>query len=140
MTASMALMAAASEHALLLCCVGGSAARAEWVRGGGIAPASADWPPPASSSMGRLAPTTASGGSNGEPAREGAQGAGERWKGGGWSILRRIPGPRQPDKCALGLGAAAYSMTTDNRAEPDQPLTPRERHTFQSAKTAWMDA
>ena len=91
--------------------------------------------------MGQVAPTTASSGSDGEPAREGAQGAGERWKGGGWSILRRIPGPRHPDKRALGLGAAAYSMPTDNRAEPDDNLTSLSRHcgeihTFQSSGLA----
>ena len=43
MTASMALMAAASEHALLLCCVGGSAARAEWLRGTGARTPTGRW-------------------------------------------------------------------------------------------------
>ena len=126
-----------SERALLLWCVGGSAARAECVRGGRVAPAQLSSASPDSSSMGQVAPSTPSGGSDGEPARDGGQGAGERWKGGGWSILRRIPTPRHPDKRALGLGAVAHSMTKANRAEPEQPLTPRRgRHTFQSDKIA----
>ena len=105
MTASMALMAAASEHALLLCCVGGSAARAEWVRGGGIAPASADWPPPASSSMGQVAPTTASGGSNGEPAREAGARASKTWPRGRWSIVCRKPRSRHAVEAATSRAA-----------------------------------